>query len=604
MTHLWHYIVRVGLAARGYNDLDFFPFKNAIRSYQAAYIGGDFRAGLNVALLAFPQGMAYASIAGLPIQYGIYGSAVAAITAPFFAKSSFITMGPTNATAVMLLSAFASLSIAGDEMISAVPILIFLVGIFIVIGAYFKVANLIQYISRSVITGYISAAALLIIANQIPKALGLKLENKGATFYESIIESIRCYDSLSLLTLTVSLTTLALHYILNRYFKALPNVAISLVSISIVAAFCVSGQDGVQFLNGIDASQWGLQMPNFSLENLQNLTGPALAIALLCILEGVSIGKSLAAKTGARINSNQAMYSIGMANIACAFTSGMPASGSLTRSTLSTNSGGKTVMASLLSGLIVLLGAFAVGPLTQYIPQATLAVLVIVIGLSLINRHAISIVTKATRSDAIVFSVTFISGLFFPLDSAIYIGVATSIILFLKKIATPEMVEYAFNQEGHLAQMEHTKERDMPEISIVHVEGALFFGAADLFQNQLRRICEDPNLKIVVLKMRNASNLDATGVIALEELVRHMNQKGRYLILSEVKKDINQVLLRSGLHAYIEDRNIFYDDPQNPTLSTAKALRRAKEHLGNTNATISIFVDAERDNQKKVEQAP
>jgi SulP family sulfate permease len=357
----------------------------------------------------------------------------------------------------MLLSAFASLSIAGNEMILAVPILIFLVGIFIVIGAYFKVANLIQYISRSVITGYISAAALLIIANQIPKALGLKLENKGATFYESIIESIRCYDSLSLLTLTVSLTTLALYYILNRYFKALPNVAISLVSISIVAAFCVSGQDGVQFLNGIDASQWGLQMPNFSLENLQNLTGPALAIALLCILEGVSIGKSLAAKTGARINSNQAMYSIGMANIACAFTSGMPASGSLTRSTLSTNSGGKTVMASLLSGLIVLLGAFAVGPLTQYIPQATLAVLVIVIGLSLINRHAISIVTKATRSDAIVFSVTFTSGLFFPLDSAIYIGVATSIILFLKKIATPEMVEYAFNQEGHLAQMEHAR---------------------------------------------------------------------------------------------------------------------------------------------------
>lgn len=604
MTHLWHYIVQVGLAARGYNDLDFFPFKNSIRGYKAAYIGGDFRAGLNVALLAFPQGMAYASIAGLPIQYGIYGSAVAAIAAPFFAKSSFITMGPTNATAVMLLSAFASLSIAGDEMISAVPILIFLVGIFIVIGAYFKVANLIQYISRSVITGYISAAALLIIANQIPKALGLKLENKGATFYESIIESIRCYDSLSLLTLAVSLATLALYYGLNRYFKVLPNVAISLVSISIVAAFCMNSHNDVKFLNGIDASQWSLQIPNFNLENLQNLTGPALAIALLCILEGVSIGKSLAAKTGARINSNQAMYSIGMANIACAFTSGMPASGSLTRSTLSTNSGGKTVMASLLSGLIVLLGAFAVGPLTQYIPQATLAVLVIVIGLSLINRHAISIVTKATRSDAIVFFVTFTSGLFFPLDSAIYIGVATSIILFLKKIATPEMVEYAFNQEGHLAQMEHAKERDIPEISIVHVEGALFFGAADLFQNQLRRICEDPNLKIVVLKMRNASNLDATGVIALEELVRHMNQKGRYLILSEVKKDINQVLLRSGLHAYIEDRNIFYDDPQNPTLSTAKALKRAKEHLGNTNATISIFVDADRDNQKKVEQAP
>ncbi|MDP4694044.1 MAG: sodium-independent anion transporter, partial [Opitutales bacterium] len=133
---------------------------------------------------------------------------------------------------------------------------------------------------------------------------------------------------------------------------------------------------------------------------------------------------------------------------------------------------------------------------------------------------------------------------------------------------------------------------------IVHVEGELFFGAADLFRDQMRRICEDPNLKIVVLKMRNAYNMDATAVMALEELMLYMTEKGRYLILSEVKVDIIRVLRNSGLYDIIKERNIFTDEPLNPTLSTAKALKRAKEHLGNTTANVSIYVDPVNDKQK------
>lgn len=602
MARLVQHLKQAVYNAKAYNDLDFFPLRSSLHGYTGAHFSGDLRAGLNVALLAFPQGMAYALIAGLPIQYGIYGSAIAALVAPIFAKSSFITLGPTNATSVMLLSAFVSLGIAEPEMIGLVPLIILLVGLFIVVGAYFKVANLIQYISRSVITGYISAAALLIIANQVPKALGLTLESKAATFYDSVLLSSRALSSITWNTVGVSLATALLFIGLNKKFRSLPNVAICLVVISALSELLIGHENGVTFLTGINAANWSLQSPNFSLENIRLLTSPALAIALLCILEGISIGKSLAAKTGARLNANQAMFSIGMANIACAFFSGMPASGSLTRSSLSSNSGGRTVLASFISGVAVFIGAFALGPLTHYIPQATLAVLVIAIGISLINKHAIRIVTRSTRSDAIVFGGTFLSGLILPLDTAIYIGVATSIVLFLKKVARPEMVEYAFNQQGQLAQMSQPQQRAVPEVSIVHVEGELFFGAADLFQNQMRRICEDPNLKIVVLKMRNAHNMDATGVMSLEELVRHMNEKGRYLILSEVKADMQRVLQNSGLYNYIESRNIFHDDPHNPTLSTARALKRAKEQLGDSIANVSIYIDPVRDTEKQGER--
>lgn len=602
MKRLIQYLKQAAQAARAYNDLDFFPLRSSLQGYNRRCLSGDLRAGLNVALLAFPQGMAYALIAGLPIQYGIYGSAIAAMVAPIFARSHFITLGPTNATSVMLLSAFAGLGIAGVAMIELVPTLILLVGLFIVLGAYFKVANLVQYISRSVITGYITAAALLIIANQIPKALGLSLERKAATFYDAVQLISQSLDTISGPTVAVSLATGALFAGLNKKFRALPNVAICLVVVSILTELLIGHSNGVVFLAGINAADWQLQVPRLSLENLQLLASPALAIALLCILEGISIGKSLAAKTGARLNANQAMFSIGMANIACAFFSGMPASGSLTRSSLSATSGGRTVLASYISGIVVFIGAFALGPLTHYIPQAALAVLVIAIGLSLINKHAIRIVTVSTKSDAAVFGITFLSGLILPLDSAIYLGVGTSIILFLKKVARPEMVEYAFNQEGQLTEVAEAEQRDIPEVSIVHVEGELFFGAADLFQNQMRRICEDPNLKIVVLKMRNAHNMDATGVMSLEELMRYMNDKGRYLILSEVKTDLQRVLQNSGLYDYIEARNIFHDEPQNPTLSTAKALKRAKEHLGNAQANVSIYVDPVRDREKKGER--
>ncbi len=606
MSSIFQYVKQAAVSAKDYNILDFFPLRSSLSGYRddfKGHLAGDTRAGFNVALLAFPQGMAYALIAGLPIQYGIYGSAVAAMVAPIFAKSHYITLGPTNATSVMLLSAFASLSIVGAEMLSLVPLLILMVGLFVVVGAYFKVANFVQYISRSVITGYITAAALLIIANQIPKALGLNLPRKGATFYDSITLITSSIDTIHWITVGISLATVVLYVLLNRFFKALPNVAICLIALSVLSEFTVGHDGGVAYLSEINAANWSFQAPSLSLTNIQLLASPALAIALLCILEGISIGKSLAAKTGARLNANQAMFSIGMANIGCAFFSGMPASGSLTRSSLSATSGGRSVLASYISGVTVFIGAFVLGPYTRFIPQSTLAVLVIAIGISLLNKHAIRIVTRSTKSDAVVFSSTFISGLVMPLDTAIYIGVGISIILFLKKVARPEMVEYAFNEEGYLAEVATPEQRGTPEVSIVHVEGELFFGAADLFRDQMRRICEDPNLKIVVLKMRNAHNMDATAVMALEELLLYMAEKNRYLILSEVKADLIRVLKNSGLYKTIEARNIFTDEPSNPTLSTAKALKRAKAHLGDTAANVSIYVDPERDKQKKGERS-
>ncbi len=572
------------------------PLFTTTRGYDKTAFTSDSRAALNVALLAFPQGMAYAAIAGLPLRYGIFGSVIASIAGAFFAGGKYITLGPTNATSVMVLSAFSMIGIVSEQaVVSHISLLLILVGIVLTLGSILRVASLVQYVSRTVITGYITAAASLIIANQIRKTLGFDFtpdeKAEASTFFEVLYLTYQHLTETHWPTLALSVATAALFIFLNKFFRKLPNVAITLVISSFLAYFARLYLDGfsVDLLPGLDASQWGLTLPRVDPDAIRSLVSPAIAVALICTLEGNSIGKSLAARDGARIDSNQEMFAAGMANIGCALFSGMAASGSLTRSQLNVKSGAATPLSSLYSALILLAGAFALADFIQYIPTASLAVVVISIGISLINKHQLRLVTQTTRSDTITFYVTFLTGLFFALDFAIYIGAGCSIALFLKKVASPEIVEYAFDEEGRLGQLREKTQRTDPEVSIVHVEGELFFGAAELFRDQMRRVSDDANLKVVVMKLRNAHNLDATSCMALEELIKYMNERDRILLVSEVRPDTMRIFRNSGLTEVINPVNLFEDEESNPTLSTAKALKRAKQILGGQTPKVSIY---------------
>lgn len=571
------------------NALQVFPIREDIRGYTGTKCLADLRSGFNVALLAFPQGMAYALIGGLPVQYGIYCAALACIFGPLFSGSRFIALGPTNATSVMLMSTIGGLALVSDKL-AAMPTLLLLVAFFLILGAILGVANLIQYISRSVITGYITAAAVLIIANQLDSVLGYEIQ--GASTFIVVLE--RTFSSLELVhwpSLALGGITFILYFLLIKKLPLLPNVAITLVVMSLVGVlFKKYGYDLVMLEEvPIGFLPVSLPIPQFSLVN--QLAPGALAIAFLAILEGSSIGKSLAARAGGRINSNQEMLGMGAANLASAFVSGMPASGSLTRSVLSFTSGSKTAFSNIFSGILCLVGVLTLGPFIGHIPRAALAVVVIGVGISLINRHQIRIVSKSTNTDAIVFFVTLIAGLLFKLDFAIYLGTGISIVLFLRKASTPELIEYTFNDQGDLTELKKRQDRADEHISIVHVEGELFFGAAELFRDQIRIVSEEPNLKVIILKMRNAHHLDATTMMALEELIVYIRERGRRLIVSGARRDVYKVFKDSGILSVVGRRNFFMDTPSNPNLSTAKALRRAQEILGKKSAEIRIYVD-------------
>lgn len=582
--------------------LDPLPIRHALRGYSAGRFRADFVAGLNVALLAFPQGMAYAMIAGLPISYGIYGSAIAAVLAAIFAGGRYVVAGPTNATSVLLFASLLTIPMLPEEKLQLVPLLLFLMGLFLLIGAVLKVANLIQYISRTVITGYITAAAIYIITNQVRKALGFTFEvPAGGTFFDVVRLTIVNLPQTQGTALLLSIVTLLIYLALRRWIPKFPTVALTLLLASAVAfglnQLVLTMPDLGEALGGslkmipeMAEGGWPFTPPTFRDEWISLLAPIALVLAFLSILEGASIGKSLAARHGDRLDTSQEMFGLGIANLGCSFFGGMPASGSLTRSQLNFSSGSTTGISTLLCGLIVAAGAFLIGPFLHYIPDAALAVVVITIGVSLVNLRTIRLVIKATGSDAAVFVVTFAAALLVRLDFAIILGAATSILLFLRKAATPELVEYSFTEQGELAAIEQDQSRAQPEISIVHVEGDLFFGAAELFRDQMRRMCTEPNLKVVILKLRNAHHLDATSVMALEELVTTMKDLNRTLLVSEARKDAVRIFRRSGLIDVIGRENIFPDVPSNPTLSTARALRRAMKLMGGQEADVSIFV--------------
>ncbi len=593
-----------------------FPFVASLRRYNLGKLRHDSRAALNVTLLAVSQAIAFASIAGLPVVYGVICTAIAALVAPLFSGSRHTIMGPTNATAFMLFSFFTANPNLSGRPHELVPLLVLMVGLFATAGALLRVADLMQFVSRSVLVGYISGAAVLIVANQATHLLGVEhwIDKNAASFAGLLIGLIRALPHTDWVSVLIGGATLLIYYGLLKWKPTWPVFALALLVSSAIFGSLIRFKVP-PFANEATFKTFGMQeliprMPNLIREgifdDISALLLVSLALAFLATLENTLMSKALASQSGDHADVNQDMFSVGMANMASAVAGGMPASGSLTRSSLNFESGAQSRFASLFSGVFSLAFAVIIAssigwgvPLIDYIPKASLAALVIALSFSLFSLRNIRICLRSTSDDAVVLVVTFIVTLLAPLHVAIFIGVAVSISLFLRKASKPHLVEYEFSDQGELREMGEKRKRPIPAISIVHVEGDLFFGAAELFRTQIQRTVSDPAIQVIILRLKNARHLDATSVMALEDLIRFMRQKGLHLLVSGAPKDVYRVLKRSGVLATLQEgcdrrageTNLFLSNPRNPNLSTRGALKRAQQLLGTEKADIRIFYD-------------
>lgn len=590
--------------------LDPFPIRHSLKDYEKGNFSADLRAALNVFFLAVPQGMAYAAIANLPLVAGIISGAVASLIAPIFSSSRFTNIGPTNATSLMLFSFFSVSVFSPEQKLAVVPLLILLVGIFCTIGAFFKFAELLQFVSRSVLVGYITGAATLIIAGQLKHVLGVaELMNPTQSFLGTIAETFKNIPNTGWQTFFIGSLSLVLYLLFQSKVKRVPAFGVTLILMSLLTWVLKEllpemGFSSVAFFKDITLSALSPVTP-WHVKDLYGtvkmLIPVALALSFLASLENTVMSKSLATQSGTQSDVNQDMLSLGLSNISSAFIGGMPVSGSLTRSALNFSSGARTGVSTFMSGLFCLLGVFLLAKfgLVSQIPKACLAALVIGVALSLIKWENIRVCLQSTADDAIVIISTFLATLLLPLHIAIFIGVILSLILFLRKASKPSLVEYEFSEDGDLRARDMKQARPNPQISIVHVEGALYFGAAELFRTQIQRIAQDPNIKAIVLRMKNAMHLDATSVLALTDLIKFAREQSCHVLISGMSKDVYKILKRAGVLSTIQEgcnkkegeTNIFMHLPSNPNISTRDALIRAQHLLGTKEADIKIFFD-------------
>lgn len=597
--------------------IDFLPRLGPIQDYSKSKFGRDVRAAANVTLLALPQAIAYAAIAGLDVIYGVMSAAVAAMIAPLFASSRYNVLGPTNATAFMLFSFFAVNPELQSRCYELLPLLVFIVAIASMLGALVKVADMLQYVSRSVLVGYMAGAAVLIIGNQLKPLLGLDQfvdAEKTATFFGLAVELLWSIKHTQWVPLLMGAVTMLIYCGFKRWKKKWPAFSIALLLGSMIFGplihYGIGSFEGQETFRTFGFKELAPTMPNFFRPGIFNdisaLLGLGLAIAFLASLENTLMAKSIASQTGDRTDVNQDMLSIGFSNLGSAIAGGMPASGSLTRSMLNFHSGAATKASSVFTGLLTMTLVVMIAwsnkvglDIIDYIPKAALAVLVIAVSFTLFNLKQIRICLRSTFDDAVVVIVTFIATLLAPLHVAIFIGVAISITLFLRKASKPYLKEYEFNDVGELREKEGNDARPIPAISIVHVEGDLFFGASELFRTQIQRTAADPAIKVIILRLKNARHLDATSVMALEDLVGFIRRKGLYLLISGASKDVYKVLKRSGILEMLQEgadrsqgeSNIFLAMPSNPNISTRDALRRAQQLLGTKEADVRIYYD-------------
>jgi len=594
-----------GMAALGANMFRVrLPILGELRRYSWEKCRADLIAACTLSLVSIPQAIGFALILGLPPLPVITSVVVGGAVGSLFFSSRHHVFGPTNSISIIVAATLAAHASSGLTPLQLAVYLSLLIGVMQLAAALFNFGELTKFISRSVVISYSTGIGVLLIAGQLHNGLGMESAN-GASFREWVWHAAASVGTASFnpWALGISILTLLIFEAVRRVRPHWPEALIGLSALAIGSRIYTALYGHPPFRLILDEGALTASVPMFSgwhfgrqhLALLPTLIGTAVAVSILGMLEASSITKSLAAKSGQKLEPNQELIGMGVGNIACALFNAVPGSSSFTRSAVNYQSGARTQLASIFSSGVVLVVLLCIAPIFNYIPVAALATHLIRVGVRMINWPHIRIACRSTRSDAVVFLVTLVACLVLKLDTAIYVGIGVSLALFLQKSATPILVEYTFNDSGNLAELTDPGQRQNPQISIIHVEGELFFGAADLFQNQVRRQAEDENIRVFILRMKNARHLDVTTVLALQQLHEYLRGTGRHLLISGSNPQVTTVLRRSGLLAQIGAENIFPAEA-NPNAATRRALQRATVLLPQP-ADVRLFYEKLQDPQ-------
>ncbi|HEB99632.1 MAG TPA: SulP family inorganic anion transporter [Thiotrichales bacterium] len=522
----------------------------------------DFLAGLTGAIVVLPQGVAFATIAGMPPEYGLYAGMVPAIVAALWGSSWHLVSGPTTAASIVLYSALSAYAEPGTmDYVSLALTLTFMVGIIELALGLARMGALVNFISHSVVVGFTAGAAILIAAKQLKNFFGVPIP-RGGHLHDVLIHFFHQIPNINIHVTTVAAITLLSGILVKRFMPRLPYLIVAMLVGSLVSVLMqkMSGSDlGIKVVGALPQTLPPLSSPDFSLEAIKNLAPSALAVTLFALTEAVSIGRSLAARSGQRIDGNQEFIGQGLSNIAGSFFSGYVATGSFNRSGLNFQAGAKTPLAAVFAGSLLMLIVVLVAPLAAYLPNAAMAGILFLVAWGLIDFKEIRHILKSSRQETVVMGVTFFGALFLELEFSIFAGVMLSLVLYLMRVSKPRIISRVpdprmpkreFNTDPSLPQC--------PQLHILRIDGSLFFGSINHVQEEFARLEEEhPEQKHLAIVCEGINFADVAGADLLAEEARKRRERGGALYLIHVKKGLWDSLERSGALDVIGPRNVF-----------------------------------------------
>ncbi len=540
-----------------------FPFLTWSREMDRFTMRADAMAGLTGALVVLPQGVAFATLAGMPPQYGLYAAMVPAVIAALFGSSRHLVSGPTTAASIVLFTALANLATPGSpDYIRLALTLTLMVGIFELVLGLARFGFLVNFISHSVIVGFTAGAAIHIGASQLRHFFGIDIP-VGLPVHETLIEVARGLDEVSSPVVLVGVVTIMAGLGAKQAFPRSPYLVTAMLAggITAVVLDTVLGpqQTGIETVGALPAMLPPLSTPDFALGTIKELAPTALAVTLFALTEAVSISRSLAARSGQLIHGNQEFIGQGLSNIAGSFFSSYVATGSFNRSAVNFQAGAVTPLAAIVAGVVLMAVVPAVGPLGAWLPNATMAGILFMVAWGLVDWKEIKRILRANRGDAGVLVITFLATLLLELDFAILLGVLASLIVYLHRASQPSVLVRV--PDPHAPRRNFTTDAKLPEcpqLAIVRIDGALFFGAVSFVAERLRIVGRRSRMqKHLLIFARSINFVDVAGAELLAQTARERRRAGGALYLTHVKPEVNDTLKKGGYLDVIGHDNLF-----------------------------------------------
>ncbi|HEX5067524.1 MAG TPA: SulP family inorganic anion transporter [Myxococcota bacterium] len=557
-----------------------FPAFDSLRRYQASDARADFLAGLTVAAVAVPQAMAYAMVAGLPAEYGLYTAIVMTAVGAIFDSSRQLINGPTNAISIAVLSAIAMVE-GTEPKIEAAVLLAFMVGAIQLGITLLRLGDLTRYISHSVILGFTAGAGALLVLDQLKNLLGMKSAGGAhdhflVRFWRTLTEGGGIHFETAAVGLGTIAFILALRWLKARIgMKLLPDLLIAVGVAAAAVAWLGLDQRGVSVVGEIPGKLPSFATPALDAAEISAFSTSAFAIAVLGLLEAIAMAKAIAAQTGQRLDMNQQCLSEGLANFTGSFFQCIPGSGSLTRSAINQQAGASTQWSGVVSAGAVALIMLVFAPYARFIPRAALAGILMLSAWRMVDRHALFYHVRATRFDAAIVATTAVAAVAISIEFCVLIGIFMSFMLAVPRAGRMLLTEFVVAQDGGI----HERLPEDPRCTrmlIFGLEGELFFGATGNLEQHFRemesRVGE--KTRVLVLRMKRVRNPDAVGLTLLESFLDRMRGRGIAVVLCGVRADLHHVMARTGLVERLGEKELFLEQPVRMT-STMLAIRHA-----------------------------